>query len=630
MTEAAKTGETTGILQKIKTSADVHKLSPAELELLCAELRQEILRVVSQNGGHLASNLGVVELTVALHYFLDLPKDEIVWDVGHQCYAHKLLSGRQQEFDSLRKLDGMAGFPKPKESPADAYVAGHSSTSISVAVGISQAARLRGEDKRVYAVIGDGAMSGGMVWEALNHGGDMQTPFTVILNDNEMSIAQNVGAMSRYLTRLRTDRRYRHLKSRLNHLLNSKRLGRSVYHGLERIRDAVKYFLVSGVVFEELGFVYFGPVDGHNVQELLETLRLAGKIDKPVLIHIITQKGRGYAPAEQNPTAFHGVGPFDLATGERKKGGTTYTDRFSAKLLELAAEDERIVAVTAAMPHGTGLDAFHAKYPERYYDVGIAEQHMVTFAGALALRGLKPVVAVYSTFLQRAYDQLMQDVCLAEAPVVFGVDRAGIVGEDGETHQGLWDIAMLRAMPNMTVMAPRDGAMLAEMLEFAVRLGRPVACRYPRGQAAELVDYPPGLLEYGKGEILQRPEDAVLGILALGDMNQRALELAGLLRERGVSAAVADLRFALPLDEDLIVAMAESYGRLVVLEDGVLGGGVGSACLELLQRRRVMAEVELAAFPNVFVPQGKPEQLFERYGLSAGQLAERIMNRWFM
>lgn len=617
------------ILEKINAPADVHSLTDAELELLCAELRQEILRVVSTNGGHLASNLGIVELTVALHRYLDLPQDEIVWDVGHQCYAHKLLSGRRGDFDSLRRIDGLSGFPKPKESPADAFVAGHSSTSISVAVGISQAARLCGRDKRVFAVIGDGAMSGGMVWEALNHGGDMQTPFTVILNDNEMSIAENVGAMSRYLTRLRTNTRYRHLKNRLNRFLNSKRLGKSLYHGLEKIRDAVKYFLVSGVLFEEMGFVYLGPVDGHNINELLETLRLSGNIDKPVLIHVITQKGRGYAPAEQNPTAFHGVGPFDLATGQRKAGGLTYTDRFSRRLLELAGQDERIVAVTAAMPHGTGLEAFHQKFPGRYYDVGIAEQHMVTFAGALALRGLKPVAAVYSTFLQRAYDQLVQDVCLADAPVVLAVDRAGIVGEDGETHQGLFDIAMLRTMPNMTLLAPRDGIMLEHMLEYALGLGRPVACRYPRGQAVMLEEYPPQPLVYARGEILQRPDGAVLGILALGDMNQRALELAELLQQRGIAAAVADLRFAMPLDEELIADFARSYGRLIVMEDGVAGGGVGSACLELLQRLRIPAEVELAAFPNAFVPQGKPEQLFERYGLTAPQLCDRVLGRWF-
>ena len=618
------------LLQKINSSADVKKLSQGQLPQLADELRAEILRVVSANGGHLSSNLGIVELTVALHAFLDLPNDEIVWDVGHQCYAHKLLTGRQAQFDTLRQADGLSGFPKPKESAADAYVAGHSSTSVSVAVGISQAARLQGQKKRVYAVIGDGAMSGGMVYEAMNHGGDLHTPFTVILNDNEMSIAANVGAMSRYLTRLRTNRRYRRLKDRVTKfLLKRKQLGRSLYYGLEHFRDAIKYFLVRGVFFEEMGFVYLGPVDGHNIDELLETFKLAAQIDKPVLLHVITQKGKGYLPAEQNPEAFHGIGSFDLATGSTKPKKPSYTDCFSARLLQLAEQDERIVAITAAMPQGTGLTAFAQKFPGRFYDVGIAEQHMVTFGGALALRGMRPVAAVYSTFLQRAYDQLMQDVCLAEAPLVLAVDRAGIVGEDGETHQGLWDIAMLRAMPNMTLMAPRDALTLPPMLDFALASMRPVALRYPRGEAVELAEYPPQLLVWGKGEVLSQPQGAQLALLALGDMVAPALQLKKLLAEQQIAAAVVDLRFAKPLDEDLIAEMAQQYGRLLVMEDGVRAGGVGEGVLAVLAARQITAQVELAAFPDEFVPQGKPQQLFEKYGLTAEALYERIMQRWF-
>lgn len=618
------------VLEQIKSSGDLKKLNTAQLEVLCRELREEILRVVSANGGHLSSNLGVVELTVALHAFLDLPNDEIVWDVGHQCYAHKLLSGRQEEFVSLRKMGGLSGFPKPKESPVDAYVAGHSSTSISVAVGLAQAARLRGEKKRVYAVIGDGAMSGGMVWEALNHGGDLKTPFTVILNDNEMSIAENVGAMSRYLTRLRTNRRYRRMKERITRfLLKREKMGQSVYNGLEHLRNTVKYFLVRGVLFEELGFVYLGPVDGHNIPELLETLNLAAQIEKPVLIHAITQKGRGYKPAEDDPTKFHGIGSFDLASGKTAAKATTYTDRFVETLLERAAEDKRVVAITAAMPDGTGLSRFATLFADRFFDVGIAEQHMVTFGAALAARGLKPVAAVYSTFLQRAYDQLMQDVCLAEAPLVLAIDRAGIVGEDGETHQGLFDIAMLRAMPNMTLLAPRDGQSLGAMLNFALDLGRPVALRYPRGAAQDLKQYPPGAITMGKAEVLNEPEGAKVALLALGDMVARALDVAELLREQKVPAAVVDLRFAKPLDEEVIARMAEKYGRLLVMEDGVLAGGVGEGVLAVLQARNLQAEVELAAFPDEFIPQGKPEQLFERYGLTAEKLTERLLKRWF-
>ncbi len=621
------------VLEEIGCSADIKKLNKTQLEVLAAELRQEILRIVSQNGGHLASNLGIVELTIALHYYLDLDSgnDEIVWDVGHQCYAHKLLSGRREQFATLRQLDGLSGFPKPYESHTDAYVAGHSSTSISVAVGISQAARQLGQQKKVFAVIGDGAMSGGMVYEALNHGGDLKVPFTVILNDNEMSIAENVGAMSRYLTRLRSNKRYRHLKDRLTKfLLKRKRLGKSFFYGLERLRDAVKYFLVRGVLFEEMGFVYLGPVDGHNIAELLETLRLAGQIEKPVLIHVITQKGRGYAPAEANPTAFHGVGSFDLRTGQTPAKAPSWTDCFSQHLLKLAAEQPQLVAVTAAMPDGTGLAPFQQLYPERFYDVGIAEQHCLTFAGAMALRGLSPVVAIYSTFLQRAYDQLFQDICLAGAPVVLAIDRAGIVGEDGETHQGLFDLSMLCAMPNMTVLAPRDAEALRQMLTYALQLKQPVALRYPRGSVLELSQYPPQPLVYGKGELLRRPAQAQLGILALGDMVGQALCLADWLAERGVAAAVADLRFAKPLDAELICDLAKSCGRLLIWENGIRSGGVGENCLALLQAANISVDVELAAFPEEFVPHGKPEQLFARYGLTPEQLGQRILQRWKM
>ncbi len=618
------------VLETVRESADVKKLNIEQLNLLAKEIRQEILRVVSANGGHLASNLGIVELTVALHAFLNLPQDEIVWDVGHQCYAHKLLTGRQAEFATLRTYEGLSGFPKPHESPADAYVAGHSSTSISVAVGISQAAKLQHIDKRVYAVIGDGALSGGMVWEAMNHGGDLKTPFTVILNDNEMSIAENVGAMSRYLTRLRTDKRYRRLKDRVTQfLLGKKKLGRTFYRGLEHLRDAVKYFLVRGVLFEEMGFVYLGPVDGHDIAELLQTLKMAARIEKPVLIHVITQKGRGYAPAEQNPTVFHGIGSFDLATGAARPKGRTYTDCFADKLCELAAANDKIVAVTAAMPHGTGLEEFSRQYPERFYDVGIAEQHMVTFSAALALRGMRPVAAVYSTFLQRAYDQLMQDVCLAEAPLVLAVDRAGVVGEDGETHQGLFDIAMLRAMPNMTLLAPRDALSLPPMLEYALQLGRPVALRYPRGEAVTLSAYPPQPLTQGKGEVLLEPAGAQIGLLALGDMVQTALQLADMLAARGIPAAVADLRFAKPLDEELIVDFAAKYGRLLTLEDGVAAGGVGEGAALLLQARGAKADLLTAAFPDEFVAQGKPQQIFTKYQMTAETLLPRVLRRWF-
>lgn len=617
------------LLDEICESRDLSHLSVDELYQLAAELREYIIEVVSQNGGHLAPSLGVVELTVALHRALDLPRDEIVWDVGHQCYAHKILSGRREEFRTLRTLGGLSGFPKPYESEYDSFVAGHSSTSVSVATGLAQAARLQGEDKRVVAVIGDGALTGGMVYEALNHGGDLRTPFTVILNDNEMSIAENVGSMSKYLTRMRTNKRYQKLKQKITHqLLKNKRHGHEMYRFLEKFRDSIKYFLVQGIFFEEMGFVYLGPVDGHDIPELLNVLRRAKDINKPTLIHIITKKGKGFTPAEQNPTAFHGTKPFDKLTGEVKPSqNKSFTAYFSDAMVDLAAADEKIVGITAAMPDGTGMKAFAAKFPDRFYDVGIAEAHAVTFAGALASRGLKPVVAVYSTFLQRGFDQVFQDVCLANVPVVFAIDRAGIVGDDGETHQGVFDMAILRTLPNLNILAPRDGEELQSMLSYALDLGKPVALRYPRGGAPSLgYEHLPVVM--GKGQVLLEDENAQIGLFAVGSMVEKALAAAEIINKDGGKAAVADLRWVKPLDEDLIVNWAEKYKKIAVLEDGVLSGGVGSAVLEVLQKHCINAEVELFAFPDEFIPQGKPKELFDIYGLSAEKIADKIIGRW--
>lgn len=612
------------ILKNVNSSLDsnLKSLKSEEIDQLCEELREEIISVVSQNGGHLASNLGVVELTVALHKNLDLPKDEIVWDVGHQCYAHKLLTGRQEEFSTLRQSGGISGFPKPMESEADAFVAGHASTSISVALGIAQAAKLNGENKRVVAVIGDGAMGGGMVYEALNHGGDLHTPFTVILNDNEMSIGENVGAMSKYLTRLRTDKAYRKLKDRISAKLlkGHGRAGKSFYDFLAKTRNTIKYFLVRGVFFEEMGFVYLGPVDGHNVAEIEDVLVRASNIPKPTLIHVITKKGLGYEPAEMNPTKFHGASPFHIENGEFKnKGSKSYTSYFTDGILEAAENDEKVVAITAAMPDGTGLKPFMEKYPTRYFDVGIAEQHAVTFAAGMALRGVKPVVAIYSTFMQRAFDQVFHDVALANAPVVFAIDRAGIVGEDGETHQGLFDIAMLRTLPNMMILAPRDGETLKQMLEFALSTNQPVAIRYPRGSANEL-GYESHLIA-GKALVLAEPENAKVGILALGSFVSVALEVAEILKIDGIEVAVCDLQFAKPIDEELLIVWAKKYDKIVVMEDGVKAGGVGAACLEILQDANLQCEVLLKSFPDNFISQGKPAEIFEKYGLTAKQLA---------
>lgn len=618
------------LLDSVCETRDLSALSIDEMYQLAAELREYIIEVVSKNGGHLAPSLGVVELTIALHRALNLPHDEIVWDVGHQCYAHKILSGRKEEFRTLRTFQGLSGFPKPYESEYDAYVAGHSSTSVSVATGLAQAARLKGEDKRVVAVIGDGALTGGMVYEALNHGGDLRTPFTVILNDNEMSIAENVGSMSKYLTRMRTNKRYQKLKQKITHqLLKNKRHGHEMYRFLEKFRDSIKYFLVQGIFFEEMGFVYLGPVDGHNIPELLDVLRRAKDINKPTLIHIITKKGKGFAPAEQNPTAFHGTKPFDKTTGAVKSSqNKAFTAYFSDALLKLAAEDEKIIGITAAMPDGTGMKAFAEQYPKRFYDVGIAEAHAVTFAGALASRGLKPVVAIYSTFLQRGFDQVFQDVCLANVPVVFAIDRAGIVGDDGETHQGVFDMAILRTLPNLNILAPRDGEELQHMLKYALALGKPVAVRYPRG-GAPVLDCEHLPVQVGKGQILLEAEPDGVGMLAVGSMVEKALAAAAILNKDSKRVGVADLRSVKPLDEELIVEFAKKYQKIAVLEDGVLSGGVGSAVLELLQKHSLNAEVELFAFPDEFIPQGKPKELFQMYGLSAEKIAERIIGRWF-
>ena len=618
------------LLDSVCKSRDLSSLTEEQLYQLADELREYIIEVVSKNGGHLAPSLGVVELTIALHRALNLPNDEIVWDVGHQCYAHKILSGRKEEFKTLRTLNGISGFPKPYESDYDSFVAGHSSTSISVATGLAQAAKLQGKEKRVVAVIGDGAMTGGMVYEALNHGGDLRTPITVILNDNEMSIAENVGSMSKYLTRMRTNKRYQKLKQKITHqLLKHKRHGEDVYRFLERFRGSIKYLLVQGIVFEEMGFVYLGPVDGHNIHELLEVLRRADDIKKPTLIHIITKKGKGFAPAEQNPTAFHGTKPFDIKTGEVKPSqNKAFTAYFADELLKLAAENQNIVGITAAMPDGTGMKKFAKAYPDRFYDVGIAEAHAVTFAGALASRGIKPVVALYSTFLQRGFDQMFHDVCLANVPVVVAIDRAGIVGDDGETHQGMFDMAFLRILPNLTIMAPRDGEELQLMLDYAVALDKPVALRYPRG-GAPILDFAHPQLELGKGQVLIDADEDAVGMLAIGSMVEKAIAVAEQLNTDKKKVALADLRFVKPIDEELVLSFAKKYKKLAVLEDGVLSGGVGTAVLEILQRNNIQAEVELFAFPDEFIPQGKPKELFELYGLSAPRIAERIIGRWF-
>ncbi|HOC05708.1 MAG TPA: 1-deoxy-D-xylulose-5-phosphate synthase [Bacillota bacterium] len=618
------------LLNRINCPQDLKKLSAEELELLAAELRQEVLTVVSENGGHLASNLGVVELTLALHSVYDSPADKIIWDVGHQCYIHKLLTGRRREFSTLRRFGGLSGFPKTAESPHDIAETGHSSTSISVAMGMAIARDLNRDNYSVVAVIGDGSLGGGMALEALNCVGSQKLDLTIILNDNEMSISRNVGGLSSYLSRVRTDPKYTRLSEDLKFLLQKiPAVGDSVYRAAERVKSSIKYLLVRGMLFEELGFTYLGPIDGHNIEALQKILRRAKSYKGPVLIHVVTKKGKGYGPAEAEPAKFHGLGAFDAKTGAVPVASRTYTDVFSDTICALAEKDPRIVAITAAMPEGTGLSKFASKYPGRFFDVGIAEQHAVTMAAGMARAGYRPVVAIYSTFLQRAYDQIVHDVCLANLPVVFAIDRAGIVGADGETHQGIFDIAMLRHIPNMTIMMPKDFTELRAMLDLCLKHKGPVALRYPRGSASSLpVALSGAPLAVGKGEVLRDGKD--LAILGMGPTLVSALQAQAQLHSQGISAAVINLRFAKPLDQELIEKYARRCGRLITIEEHVLDGGLGSAVLEACSARGITPATKLLGIKDWFVPHGEPQQLRELCNLAAADIvaaAQEFMAR---
>lgn len=616
------------LLQKINSPADLKMLTLDEMKLLACEIRQLIIDVVSKNGGHLAPNLGVVELTLALHKVFTTPKDKIIWDVGHQSYIHKILTGRKDQFPTLRQYKGLSGFPKRKESEHDAFGTGHSSTSISAALGMAVARDLKGEDNNVIAVIGDGSMTGGMSFEALNNAGDLHKKMIVILNDNEMSISKNVGAMSQYLCDLRTGETYNKIKHDVEGWLKSLDFGTDVLNAIERVKGSVKYLMVPSSVFEELRFKYLGPIDGHDLNKLLEVLEAAKHVDGPVLVHVITKKGKGYEPAEKSPNKFHGTGPFEIATGKKitdPQAPIAYTEMFGKTLVELAEQDADIVAITAAMPDGTGLNKFAECYPQRFLDVGIAEQHAVTAAAGMAAAGMKPVVAVYSTFLQRAYDSVLHDICMQDLHVTMCLDRAGIVGDDGFTHHGVFDYAYLRSMPRMTIMAPKDENELRQMLNTALQFNGPIAIRYPRGSGIG-VDCEDELKELpiGKGELLREGTDVCL--LAIGSMVQTALRTADALAANGIQAGVINLRFAKPLDEELIVQAAEKYGKLVTLEEGVLAGGVGSAVLELLNKAGLMQKVQVLnlGLPDEFVPHGDKKYLFRDLGLDTESIKEKI------
>ena len=618
------------ILDLVNSPLDLKTLTLDEMNRLAAEIRQLIIDVVSKNGGHLAPNLGAVELTIALHRVFDSPKDKLIFDVGHQAYIHKILTGRKKEFPTLRQYKGLSGFPKRQESEHDIFGVGHSSTSVSAADGIATARDLKGEDFHVVAIIGDGAMTGGMSFEALNHVGDTRRRLIIILNDNEMSISKNVGAMSQYLYQLRTGETYNKLKRNVESWLGGLEHGDDVLEAIERVKVGVKYLVMPESVFEHLGIKYFGPVDGHNIEALLPMLTAAKREEGPVLIHVITKKGKGYAPAEERANEFHGTGPFDIATGRKisKPGAPpAYTSVFGKTLVELAEKDDRIVAITAAMPDGTGTNQFAKRFPERFFDVGIAEQHAVTFAAGLATEGIKPVAAIYSTFMQRAYDQVLHDICMQNLPVKLCMDRGGLVGDDGYTHHGVFDFAYLIPMPNMTVMAPKDENELRHMLATAIEYNDgPISLRYPRGSGIGAdCSEPLHTLPIGKAETLREGKN--LTIWAIGSMVAEAEKTAAILKEKAVEAGVVNMRFAKPLDEELLCANAGTTHYIVTMEEGVVLGGVGETVMETLNRHGLLQTTRVLnlGIPDQFISQGDKKLLMRDIGLAPDQMAEQIL-----
>lgn len=617
------------LLNEINSPADLKRLSVPELETLAEEIRQFLIEKLSVTGGHLAPNLGVVELTLALHYLYDSPRDKFIFDVGHQSYVHKILTGRRDRFDTLRKYKGLCGFVKMSESEHDVWEAGHSSTSLSAAMGMAIARDLKGENNRIVAIIGDGALTGGMALEAINHIGHERKNMTVILNDNEMSIAPNVGALHNYLNKIRTGKHYNKAKEELEHLLKRiPAIGDTLAKTAEKLKDSLKYLVVSGVWFEELGFTYFGPVDGHNLTQLLETLRQAEKAHGPVLIHVITVKGKGYSPAEADSHAWHGGGPYKIESGQFIKavGPPMYTDVFGGTLVEMAEQDKRIMAITPAMPKGSGLEAFAARFPDRMIDVGIAEQHAATLCAALALEGMKPVFAVYSTFMQRAYDQIIHDICRQNTNVVFAIDRAGFVGADGETHQGVYDIAFMRSIPNMVLMMPKDENELRHMMRTAFDYNDgPIAVRYPRLNGVGVkMDDEPAAIPIGAWETVRDGE--TYAILATGaPMLELAHQTAELLKSEGVNPRIVNARFIKPLDEEMLVGLYEQGFQIVTLEEGSVQGGFGSAVLEFYAAQGIYgAKVKPIGIPDYFVEHGSPKEQRHEVGLTAERIATEL------
>ena len=616
------------ILEKIKKENDIKELSEEELEILADEIREFLIQKISVTGGHLASNLGVVELTMALHLFLDLPKDKLIWDVGHQSYTHKLLTGRRENFDTLRKYGGMSGFPKRKESDCDCFDTGHSSTSISAGLGYAHAREIAGDDYKVVSVIGDGALTGGMAFEALNNAAQLKSNFIIVLNDNNMSISENVGGLSTYLSGFRTADAYLDLKMGVMNSLNKIPVyGNKMVERIRKTKSGIKQLFIPGMLFEEMGIIYLGPVDGSDMKGILRLLKEASNIEGPVMVHVLTHKGAGYLPAERHPARFHGTEPFDIETGlpSKPRVKANYTDIFSTVMRKLGDRDEKVVAITAAMTDGTGLKRFHNMFPGRFFDVGIAEEHAVTFAAGLAAAGLKPIFAVYSSFLQRAYDQILHDVCIQNLPVVFAIDRAGLVGSDGETHQGIFDYTYLSGIPNMHICAPKNKWELSDMMKFAVALDAPIAVRYPRGTAYAGLAEHRAPIELGKAEWIAR--EGGIALFAVGSMVKTAEGVQKLLHEKGYKASIINARFIKPIDEEAVLSACEDHEMIVTMEENVQSGGFGEKVLDCLNDHEKRIKCVMAAIPDAYVEHGNVELLKKEIGLDAESITEKILER---
>lgn len=616
------------MLDKIQQPNDIKKIPADDLPQLAGEIREFLVETMSRTGGHLASNLGVVELTIALHRVFRLPEDKIIWDVGHQAYTHKILTGRKDAFESLRQEGGLSGFPKRSESNCDVFDTGHSSTSISAGVGYVRARELKKEEYSVISVIGDGALTGGMAYEALNNAAELRSNFIIVLNDNEMSISKNVGGISTYLSGIRTAASYTELKMGVARALERiPRIGRGMVDAVRKTKSSIKQIVIPGMFFEDMGITYLGPVDGHDIFQMIRVFQEAKRLEGPVLVHVLTQKGRGYEPALRHPSRFHGAGPFEIKTGlPMSKSNPTYTDIFSTIMRKMGDREPAVVAVTAAMPTGVGLKRFANMFPERFFDVGIAEEHAVTFAAGLALGGMIPVVAVYSSFLQRSYDQILHDVCMQELHVVFAIDRAGLVGSDGETHHGIFDLSYLGSMPNMTVMAPKNLWELSDMMKFAVKFHGPVALRYPRGEAYTGLEECRSPIQYGKAEVIEKGEK--IALLAVGNMVKTAVEVKQLLGRKGFSVTLVNMRFVKPFDKALVRELSENHCLLVTMEENVRSGGFGERLASFAMEENLPVRIQIVALPNRFVHQGSVASQMKHTGIDAESAAEAILKKY--